>query len=712
MRRFIWVILSVSYLSGLLWSIDDPYLEMSLEELFSTNIVISASKRPEVLFEAPMDISVIRKEEIRNSGANSIPEALKLIPGIIVREQTPGNYDVQIRGFDTATTSLMVPTPNCSIILVMIDDRIVYDYFAGGTFWEMLGIDIEDVEKIEVVRGPASALYGPNAMTGVIHIITNTYREEGFHLFSKINANHVNSRDAYMRMDYRHLEKYEFTFSTNVSQQYRTDELYFSTVTDQYHEVDELSTILLHSPEMSALDFYGISYKDQNLSLENNAINLSAKYNIDEKNYFKFDLGFQKSRSQKAYYNNFFTPLSQYKSKGIYQNFQMFYDNLYLQQNYNMGYYDNNFYWSKYAYVNYNLSVEYPLYLGKSIIRPGYHSRSSQYASRLFTNELFDTSHDIPNQMETIASNSVSLLFDYPVNQKWRIVSGFRSEKYNIKNQLSNSFEAGITYRADKDKLFRIMISGAERSPFMIDAFSNKASLMFLDPVITQIDTLVGVIFYGNKTLPFLRNYTLDIGYRLKLSEKSSIDANLFYTVLDQFSDYNSQGYYLDTISYGTPVFIIPFYLTEVKSLKVNQKGLNYTINYELSDKTKLKTYGMIQFTNESLKENGFEYLDFLADSTPLFSAGYTLNINPLSRFNVFTQHNYYSKQKFNFSSLAILSKTTIKAYHNININLIYEIDDKQSISLYLKNLEGKHREYPFTDQIYFNAIMGYTFKF
>ncbi|MGC3978729.1 MAG: Plug domain-containing protein [Paludibacteraceae bacterium] len=89
-----------------------------------------------------------------------------MVPGLIVREKTNGNYDVHIRGNDNMPPKGMFIYSENSISLVMIDGRPVYNYSFGGTFWEALPVDLVDVERIEIIRGPSSALYGPNADFG------------------------------------------------------------------------------------------------------------------------------------------------------------------------------------------------------------------------------------------------------------------------------------------------------------------------------------------------------------------------------------------------------------------------------------------------------------------------------------------------------------------------------------------------------------------
>src|SRR5450432_2364771 len=152
--------------------------DLSLKDLLNVKIV-SVSKNSESLFDAPLSASVVTREEIRKSGSTSIMEALRLVPGMIVREQSNGNYDIHLRGMDNVPPNAPFDVTSNTTTLVMIDNRPVYNYLRGGTFWETLPVDINDVEKIEVVRGPAAALYGPNAVNGVINIITRQAEKDG-----------------------------------------------------------------------------------------------------------------------------------------------------------------------------------------------------------------------------------------------------------------------------------------------------------------------------------------------------------------------------------------------------------------------------------------------------------------------------------------------------------------------------------------------------
>src|SRR6267142_1721047 len=107
----------------------------------------------------------ITADEIRMTGAVTLPEILRRVPGIDVAEMDPSDTNISFRGFNRRVANK---------VLVLVDGRSVYQDFLGGTFWPILDVAIPDIQRIEVVRGPGSALYGSNAFSGVVNIITKT----------------------------------------------------------------------------------------------------------------------------------------------------------------------------------------------------------------------------------------------------------------------------------------------------------------------------------------------------------------------------------------------------------------------------------------------------------------------------------------------------------------------------------------------------------
>jgi iron complex outermembrane receptor protein len=136
--------------------------DLSLEQL--TNIeVTSVSRRAEPLADAPASIFVIGADDIRRSGATSIPEVLRLAPNLVVARADANQYAISARGFNNVLANKL---------LVLIDGRTVYTPLFSGVFWEAQDVLLEDVERIEVISGPGAALWGANAVNGVINIIT------------------------------------------------------------------------------------------------------------------------------------------------------------------------------------------------------------------------------------------------------------------------------------------------------------------------------------------------------------------------------------------------------------------------------------------------------------------------------------------------------------------------------------------------------------
>ena len=138
---------------------------LSLEELSQVEVT-SVSRRPEALADAAAAIYVISREDIRRSGATSLPEVLRLAPNLNVQRVNSVDYAITARGFNGFETA--------NKLLVLIDGRSVYSTLSSGVFWDAQDVMLEDVERIEVVSGPGGALYGSNAMNGVINIITRS----------------------------------------------------------------------------------------------------------------------------------------------------------------------------------------------------------------------------------------------------------------------------------------------------------------------------------------------------------------------------------------------------------------------------------------------------------------------------------------------------------------------------------------------------------
>lgn len=144
--------------------------DLSFEQLADIQIT-SVSKKAERLADAAASVFVITAEDIRHSGAASLPEVLRLAPNLHVGQTSASGYAISARGFNGSNNS----APNK--LLVMIDGRSVYTPLFSGVFWDAQDVMLEDVERIEVISGPGGTLWGTNAVNGVINVITRSAQD-------------------------------------------------------------------------------------------------------------------------------------------------------------------------------------------------------------------------------------------------------------------------------------------------------------------------------------------------------------------------------------------------------------------------------------------------------------------------------------------------------------------------------------------------------
>lgn len=156
----------------------DPF-ELSPEQLFGATVT-SSTRSSGTVWDSPVAIFVLSHDDITRSGATSIPEALRLVPGVHVARSGAGNWAVTVRGFDSGLANKL---------LVLMDGREVYDGLFSGVYWDVQDTMLEDIDRIEVIRGPGASLWGANAVNGVINIITKSAADTQGNLSSVTTGN-------------------------------------------------------------------------------------------------------------------------------------------------------------------------------------------------------------------------------------------------------------------------------------------------------------------------------------------------------------------------------------------------------------------------------------------------------------------------------------------------------------------------------------------
>src|SRR5687768_3627931 len=284
---------------------EEDLYSLTLEELMNIPIN-SASKKNETLFDAPLSSYTITRADILQAGSTSIMEALRLAPGVIVREETNGNYDIHIRGFDNILRTTGVVDKNNTTTLVMIDNRPVFNHNLGGTAWETLPIDINDVERIEIVRGPSAPLFGPNAVSGVINIITKKVTK-GTHAYATIQYGTQNTAIGQASFGKQVTDKLSLAASANFQEKDRFQKEYFNTATGEY---EDLSSDAVRNQR----------YPHINRAMQKWGANAFANYNPNQHVDLDLTIGLQRSDAQKAFLAPKDIPLTTNISESEYVN--------------------------------------------------------------------------------------------------------------------------------------------------------------------------------------------------------------------------------------------------------------------------------------------------------------------------------------------------------------------------------------------------------
>src|SRR5579864_6016807 len=136
--------------------------QASLEDLLNIEVT-SASRKEQKLSQVPAAIFVITQEDIHRSGATNIPDLLRMVPGLDVAQINGNTWAISARGFNSQFSNKL---------LVLVDGRAVYSPTFAEVFWDTMDVLLEDIDRIEVIRGPGGTVWGNNAVDGVINIIT------------------------------------------------------------------------------------------------------------------------------------------------------------------------------------------------------------------------------------------------------------------------------------------------------------------------------------------------------------------------------------------------------------------------------------------------------------------------------------------------------------------------------------------------------------
>jgi iron complex outermembrane recepter protein len=680
--------------------------------------VSSASKSNETVFQSPLSTTVVSKEEIQNSGATTIPEVLRLVPGVIVREKTPGNFDVHIRGNDNVPAKNIPVYSENSMTLLVIDGRPVYNYAFGGTFWETLPIGLNDIERIEVIRGASSALYGPNAVTGVINIITKKTTEDKLAINVDAQAGNANSQIGNLSLSFGK-GKLKSRISGNYTNLGRFDEKIYSFSDAAYKNVSDIN------PDNKTIPSEVVPNPGRGVNQY--GANMFLFYDVNEKTGADLAFGFQKSDANTNVFGNYNIMMIGHSSQTYYVDFRPKFYGFQAQVNYLFG--DQEFERNVQGYhvdiSTLNASLDYEYKYKTLTLRPGISYQKCIYDDNDYVN--VNNNEGYLNGARNLNTFAYYLRADYRAFNKLRLIAALRGDKYNKPDKNYFTWQFVTSYEINKKNILRAVYSRANRGPFMVNTYSDY---QFESNPQTGVNLTLKYLGNGNLKLPQMD--MLEVGYRSSLTDRLQVDIEGFYSVISNLSYFNPDSVYFNSASPAGYNFsgTVRYQSFDLKSV---QAGVTATINMSVNDKLSFSIFGTYQestlknFYNKTatkiIKEmlgkalvsgkaqaDGIDSLINMTNkSTPSFYGGGNINYIPCKKLIVNAGFYYYSQQTYTMKDY----ETDIDPKFIVNLKVSYKFWKNNSVYVNARNLfNNESREFGYLDKIGGTYLMGINLNF
>ncbi len=675
-------------------------LEMKIE---------SASKKAESLFDAPVSSCVVTSQDLEDSGATTIEEGLRSCPGFIVRERTSGTYDVHARVVDGIVPRGSFLYRENRNMLIMVDNRVVFDYTVGNTLWAGLPIAIEDVKRIEVVRGPMSALYGPNAVTGVINVLTKHHRryteENEWSVRSHLEgglAQPFETRLGDGTVDHYPIqgrgsvyasqskENMSLTLSANVLRRDRTDTSYYSYYHTRHVDdprrvagIDRDREILIPEGDLTE------SIPDVNLGIQRFGISAYGNANFEGLEVAA-TAGFSGSHAQTVGISgNNFTPMITEEMDTQFTQFKVAYEGFQLNTSWTqlarrtleagkVGVPTRSEYIE--ADLEYNYEHEY------FEVRPGLAGK------RLYIDSPSMESND-DGTLAHVASAYVRAETNL---SDFRLVGALRGDSYSHKpERIQPTYNLAATYSLGNNHLLRVGYGRAKRYLFMLDVYAEAES-EFWD-------------VRGNKELNPLTADTVELGYRGKFFGMISADFEVFATRIQDITQFESEGFN----DSGALSFTYNNVPTEGEQL-----GGTFALSAVPTQDLRLKAHVTVQrsrarggLLEEDLTGGGNVYSNAWerAKSTPAAYGGGSLDYSVIEGLRLHVDGYFLSKQDLvNNNGAQILEPAIV-----LNSKVAYDVHDGVTAFLNVRNINlGGKTQFMFADQMGELVMLGADLKF
>lgn len=629
---------------------------------FDMPIVLSASRLEQPASETPVAVTVIDRQTIEASGARTIPEVLRLVPGMVV-----GNSVNEFGDQPKIVVAYHGHTDQYSKRMqVLIDGRSIYEPAQGGVNWNMLPINLEDIERIEVSRGPNAASYGSNSFMAVINIITRHAIEDHGQLFKASFGNHNIVDGTYRFGGSKNDLDYRVTVSTqNDNGQDRAD--------GKPNHDDLAAKAIDYRTDYqvnghSTLSYQG-GYTDADIQADQNYSNLGIKpkRNTENTNAYQF-LKYENNLSDQntlvlQYYYNLLETTDQSLSKPV--NLGAPYDPFQLKLNFDIKSQRHNLEATDYVQVNNGLRFIWGLSAQQDLVQAPFFLGTNNIIRR-------ETYRGFTNVEWHVSKNDI-------------INFGVLFEKSNTSNT-ANSPRLAYIHKFDPYHSLRFSVSKAIRSPFIFEDYANQS----LSHELTINGVPTGITITDQEVGPQqskLHNEVIvsrDIGYYGRfLNNTMQFDARV----------------YRDTLSHLVRTINVPApndNLDGITQILINDNSTNVTgVEAEVDYNTfpTLRVIASASFLNITSNDPIFNGgSNSLIHSAPHSSA----SMLAIKKFNELYSGSlgYYYVGKFSWIDA---SGKDSNDYQTADIKLSRKIPiygNQASLSLIMKNLLGKYSNY------------------
>ncbi len=737
---------------------------VSTDELLAQAFLVktsTSSKARETVFEAPMSTTVITQEKILHSGATTIAELFRMVPGMVVREQTPGNYDVHVRGLDNVPPGNFIYYSSNSLTLVMVNGRPLFNHTMGNTLWESLPVSLEDIERIDVVRGAASAMYGANAVTGVINIVTKplasvlsasgrvrTYVQERSTLSYSASARvsvplprgwRIGLRQhAEMR---KQVDDQAYSYATGSYMLY--DNLLNITGDQYYHNWNEMRRVPKGWDAEEVVN-------NGNRSLDVRGIMGDVNYDGQGLN-FAMTGGYWFSRSRAPLMENYVTPLSMRMQSAAHLGTNLSWRGLTFVGSYFQGTLDAGIGQAhpgtRFDMQDLNFNVEYSWeFWNQLTIRPGAYFQNVIYDDTRWDARWKGMGYIggaqglLGGHRRQVMSLALALRADWRPIEQLRIIAAARVDKYSIPSAYYPTWQFIVTYRPHENHLLRAVAARANKSSFMVENStqvkqlgvalyrtmkSNAALFQAVGIEPDDDDYFLYQEFYGNQGLKLLQSDFVELGYRAMLG-RVTLDLELFGSRTFNFNDMRL----VNTVLTFGPSEMVPSRLVPRMTstfqyrnlpLVVWQGGATLSLNYAPLNNLLFNLFGTWQTTVMDHFQEGTMFSATEAERsgvshgwTPAVSVGLVTEYRAFDKLHFFLETYFKTPQKFEHGVMPGVDeehgRVRIAPYGLCNFTVSYDALSNLSLQVGVRNLYITNRknyshgfagrEFGFTDRL------------